>query len=209
MSSRVVKNRLGAAASPIRWPEAGRGLGPSPGSPSQDAGPGPQETAAALEAAAAEAYQRGYREGEQAGRASIAPLLERLAQTIETVAGMKHRLRKQAEADLVQLALAIARRILHREIGVDPEAVTGLARVALDKLRDQEILRVRTHPTLEAALREALRGAGAPPSLEVVADSSREPGDVVFETPQGNLDASVETQLKEIERGLADRLRLA
>ncbi len=35
----------------------------------------------------------------------------------------------------------------------------------------------------------------------------REPGAVVFETERGNLDASVESQLQEIERGLADRLR--
>jgi flagellar biosynthesis/type III secretory pathway protein FliH len=30
---------------------------------------------------------------------------------------------------------------------------------------------------------------------------------VIFETDRGNLDASLESQLKEIERGLADRLR--
>jgi flagellar biosynthesis/type III secretory pathway protein FliH len=30
---------------------------------------------------------------------------------------------------------------------------------------------------------------------------------VIFETDRGSLDASLESQLKEIERGLADRLR--
>jgi flagellar biosynthesis/type III secretory pathway protein FliH len=30
---------------------------------------------------------------------------------------------------------------------------------------------------------------------------------VIFETRHGNLDASVDSQLQEIERGLADRLR--
>ena len=43
--------------------------------------------------------------------------------------------------------------------------------------------------------------------VEVVADAAREPGSVVFETERGNLDASVESQLREIERGLADRMR--
>jgi flagellar biosynthesis/type III secretory pathway protein FliH len=41
----------------------------------------------------------------------------------------------------------------------------------------------------------------------VLADPSRELGTVIFETQRGNLDASVESQLQEIERGLADRLR--
>jgi flagellar biosynthesis/type III secretory pathway protein FliH len=41
----------------------------------------------------------------------------------------------------------------------------------------------------------------------VIADASRAIGSVIFETPRGNLDASVDSQLQEIERGLADRLR--
>jgi len=43
--------------------------------------------------------------------------------------------------------------------------------------------------------------------VEVVPDASREPGTLIFETERGNLDASVESQLEEIERGLADRLQ--
>jgi flagellar biosynthesis/type III secretory pathway protein FliH len=43
--------------------------------------------------------------------------------------------------------------------------------------------------------------------VEVIADPSRAVGTVIFETQHGNLDASVESQLQEIERGLADRLR--
>ena len=38
-------------------------------------------------------------------------------------------------------------------------------------------------------------------------DGSLQPGGVVFETNQGNLDASVDSQLAEIERGLADHMR--
>ena len=40
-----------------------------------------------------------------------------------------------------------------------------------------------------------------------IPDPSREVGSIVFETQRGDLDASVESQLNEIERGLADRLR--
>jgi flagellar biosynthesis/type III secretory pathway protein FliH len=44
--------------------------------------------------------------------------------------------------------------------------------------------------------------------VEVVADSAMGPGDVVFETERGDLDASVASQLEEIRRGLADRLEV-
>ena len=52
-------------------------------------------------------------------------MLERLARAIDELAGLRPRLRQEAEADLVQLALAIARRVLRREIAVDPEALHG------------------------------------------------------------------------------------
>jgi flagellar biosynthesis/type III secretory pathway protein FliH len=40
----------------------------------------------------------------------------------------------------------------------------------------------------------------------VVADVTQSRGGALFETGSGSLDASIETQLREIERGFADRL---
>jgi flagellar assembly protein FliH len=154
-----------------------------------------------------EAHQAGYREGEAAGRAQLAPVLEQLARSIESLVSLRPALRKEAEVDVVRLALAVARRILRRELTVDPEAVEGLVRAAFEKLQGQEICRVRLWPEHEAAVRSCLHRLGAPPTIELVADRSRRPGDVVFETTRGVLDASTESQLEEIERGLADRLR--
>jgi flagellar biosynthesis/type III secretory pathway protein FliH len=41
----------------------------------------------------------------------------------------------------------------------------------------------------------------------LVADKTLDRGAAIFETNRGNLDASAETQLLEIEQGLTDRLR--
>jgi flagellar assembly protein FliH len=158
-----------------------------------------------------EAQAAGLREGEASGRskglAELQPVIERLARSIEEIGGLRARLRAEAEADLVQLALAIARRVLRREIALDPEALHGLILGALQKLHGQEITRVKVHPSHASALTACLRQNLNAEKVEVIADSSREVGAVVFETPRGNLDAGVESQLQEIERGLADRLR--
>ena len=120
---------------------------------------------------------------------------------------LRPRLRREAEADMVQLAVAIARRVIRRELAVDPEALHGLVLGALEKLQVQEISRVRVHPSHVASVSEFLRDRAHGAVIEVVADSSGAPGAAVFETSRGNLDASVESQLSEIERGLADTLR--
>jgi flagellar assembly protein FliH len=150
-------------------------------------------------------------EGEAAGRnratAEVQPVVERLTQSIAEVAGLRARLRREAEADTVQLALAIARRVLRREIAIDPEALHGLVLGALEKLESREISRVRVHPSQAAAVSGFLRKTAGGDTVEVVGDGRCDPGAVIIETPRGNLDASVETQLGEIERGLADCLR--
>ncbi len=158
-----------------------------------------------------EAHAAGVEEGETAGRnraaAELQPVVERLSRAIEEIAGLRPRLRREAENDMVKLSLAIARRILRRELVVDPDALHGLVLAALEKLQGQEICRVKVHPSLAAPVTACLRKSPAGAAVEVVADPSGEPGAVVFETARGNLDASVESQFREIERGLTDRLR--
>jgi len=158
-----------------------------------------------------EAHAAGVREGEIAGRnragAEMQPVMERLARSIQEIANLRDRLRREAESDVVLLALAIARRVIRREMAADPDALRGLVIAALEKLRGQEISRVKVHPSHAAMVKACLQQALSGGLVEVVSDQSRELGSVIFETSRGNLDASVDSQLQEIERGLTDRLR--
>lgn len=162
-----------------------------------------------IERLAKESREAGHREGEAAGRAQAAaalqPVLDKLARGIQEIAGLRPQLMREAAADLVGLSLGIARRILHRELSVDPAALEGLVCGALQKLPGQEICRIRIHPELEPAVRQALAREGRG-GLPLVADGTLERGAVLVETARGKLDASLETQLAEIGRGLADRM---
>jgi flagellar assembly protein FliH len=164
-----------------------------------------------IDECARDARAQGYREGEAAGRgqasAEVRPVIERLARSIDEISGCRGRLRREAEADTIQLALAIARRVLRRQLAIDPEALHGLVLGALEKLEGQEVSRVRIHPAHAAAVGTCLEQYGVGGRVEILPDPSRELGTVVFEMQRGNLDASIDSQLQEIERGLADRLR--
>ena len=129
-----------------------------------------------------------------------------LARSIEELSQFRPRMRREAEGDMVRLSMAIARRIVRRELSIDADAMHGLVLGALEKLQSQEIHRVRVHPSHVASVTACLRQSVAGTVVEVIGDPSREPGAAVFETTRGNLDASVDCQLQEIERGLADRL---
>jgi flagellar assembly protein FliH len=217
MSSRIVRPDDWRVSEPMVWRQLeSAGVSPSDDSGGQTAG---KAQSAALEREFEErvraARSAGFAEGEISGRnratAEVQPVVERLARSIDEVRQLRSRLRQEAEGDLLKLALAIAQRVLRREMVVDPEAMHGLVLGALEKLQGQEICRVKTHPSHATALRSWLTSGGASGGgpVEVIADSSCVPGDIVFETERGNLDASVDSQLREIERGLADRLRRA
>ena len=107
-----------------------------------------------------------------------------------------------------RLAIAIARRILHRELTLDPDSIHGLVKAAFQKLQTREIHRVRLHRDQEAFVRESLSKLMPSGSIEIIVDPTLQPGDVIFEGAQGDLDASIDTQLREIERGFADRLEI-
>ncbi len=154
------------------------------------------------------AYRRGFEEGGAAERqqraAQLETALERLARTVEEIAGMKPRLRQEAEGEVVKLAIAIARRVLHRELTTDPDALGGLLRSALDKLDGREVHRLRVNPRDAAAVERCLQKIGSPRKIEIVPDTALDWGAMLLDTAHGSLDASVETQLNEIERGFAD-----
>ena len=168
------------------------------------------EATARAQAAQQQGFQaglaQGRAEGEQKAKLEVTPLIERLARTVADLSGTRDAFRREAEEDVVRLALGVARRILHREVSIDPEALTGIIHVALGKFEARELHRVRVsvddHPAVAAAL-QALR---LPRGVEAVADPTLERGAALFETVKGTLDASVDTQLDEIERGFLDVL---
>jgi flagellar assembly protein FliH len=155
------------------------------------------------------AYARGRREADADSHQRISTNLqntaERLAQSVKQLADLRPRLCKEAEADLLRLALAIAQRILHRELNIDPTALQALVILSLERLGRQEQVRVRVNPSLADSVRAILAKLSSRPA-EVAPDSALEAGALIFETTRGQLDASIHSQLDEIERGLIDHL---
>ena len=61
-------------------------------------------------------------------------MLRRVAQTLEELGGLRKTLMQQSERQMVQLALTLARRVVQREISLDPELIAAMAHVAIEKL---------------------------------------------------------------------------
>jgi flagellar assembly protein FliH len=112
----------------------------------------------------------------------------------------------RVESDVVQLALAIAAKILHREAQVDPMLVAALVRVAVDKLHDGSSVTVRVSPAEAGKWREYLANPLNGSTIEIVEDTHLGEADCVLETDLGSANFSIDAQMKEVERGFFDLL---
>jgi flagellar assembly protein FliH len=207
-TSRVLRDNEHAGVASIWWRD-GEATAPVPIPPAR------ATTAQGLDGSEGsferEAYQKGFAEGIAIGKeqasVEVQPVLDRLALGLGEISSLRSRIRRDSEQDLLKLAIAIARRVLHREVTMDPESIGGLIKVALEKLNARDQCRVRVHPSHAAFLKTSFDTLGNSQKVEVIADNSLRCGDAIFEAAHGTLDASVESQLSEIERGFADRLR--
>jgi flagellar assembly protein FliH len=163
---------------------------------------------AELAAAKRDSFDSGYRQGEQQARAEIGPVIERMNGSIAEMTGFRGEMRCRAEKDVVQLALLIARRILHRELSVDPNALTALARVIFERLARAEAYHVTVHPSFVPAITAALPATQVS-RVHIEADPRCAVGTLTIRSDEGQVDASVDSQLEEISRGLTDRLAQA
>jgi flagellar assembly protein FliH len=110
------------------------------------------------------------------------------------------------ESEVIQLALAIASKILHREAQVDPMLVAALVRVAVEKMHDVSSVTVRVAPDKVEKWREYLLNSQNGSAIAVVDDAKLGPDDCVLETSLGSANFSIDAQLKEVEQGFCDLL---
>lgn len=111
------------------------------------------------------------------------------------------------EGEVVQLSLAIARKILHREAQVDPLLLAGIVRVALEQIDGATAVTLRVHPRNFSDWQRYLSTHLDPGNLpQIVEDPAQPPDQCKLETSMGTTHIGIEVQLKEIERGLMDLL---
>jgi len=110
----------------------------------------------------------------------------------------------QAEAEVVHLALAIARRIIHRETQIDPHLLEALVHYELEQLDTATSVRLVVSPDALGAWNDAV--PAMPRAVEVSSDKALASGDIRLETALGATSINFERELKEIERGFFDLL---
>jgi len=180
---------------------------PQPAAPS---GP-PPISEDQIRAREARSRKEGRDEGVAQGLADYEKKLlaekQSLAEAVKGFARERATYFQRVEAEVVGLAVAIARKILHREAQVDPLLLAGVVRVGLDNVGTGTRVRLRVHPKQVQVWKDFFSQQTDLQSLpELMGDPSLGLGHCVLETELGSTDLTLESQLKEIEQGFFDLL---
>lgn len=151
-----------------------------------------------------EAEQRLRQEYEEKLVAARAPL----AEAIQSFQEERDSYFSRVESEVVQLALAIAAKILHREAQVDPMLVATLVRMAIEKMKDGSSVIVRVSPAKAEKWEDYFAEHSNSSHVRVTADPKLRDQECVVDTELGSAKFGLESQLKEVEQGFFDLLAL-
>jgi flagellar assembly protein FliH len=169
-----------------------------------------RDVADVLSAAHSEAEQirqharaAGEAEGRAAGmaaaRAELEPALHAVAGAAQALEAVRDQVVSELEHDAIALALRLAEQIVAGAIAVEPERIVDIASVALRRIRDRQHVTLVVNPAdLELVSESVTRlqsELGGIEHLNVQSDRRVGRGGVLARTDEGEIDASVESQL--------------
>jgi flagellar assembly protein FliH len=193
-----------SGSAPLPAPGARKGQPQAPAAPARPAEEVvPRAAVAELER---EAFAKGHAQGERAGVEAATrraqAVLSRLTQTVEEMAGLRTELVQKTERQVVQLALAIAGRVLRREVSMDRELLVAIALVALERLGESTSATIRLNPDDHAFLGGDHPQGGNDAFVRIAADPLVAPGGCLVQSDFGLIDAGIDAQLEEIASAL-------
>jgi flagellar assembly protein FliH len=148
-------------------------------------------------------FARGQEEGRQTAREQAASLATALENTLRELDGVRTRLRRQLEQEVVALALQVARKVIRHELTVSQETILAVVKEALDSLEDPGKIAIRLHPEDLKHVRSASdQLTSVLDNLEHIhweADPGITCGGCYIQTEYGEIDARIEEQLRAVE----------
>jgi flagellar assembly protein FliH len=154
-----------------------------------------------------EAYHAGFEEGDRAGRKlalqKAEPALRALTDVADAVAGERHTLLQQHNNELIRIAFLIATHVVHKAVGLDPEIVSAVVADALKKVAKNQPITIRVSQH-DLQLMQQLSPDGQTPllaseNLHMVADESIGRGGCRIVTDTGEIDATIDGQLRVLQ----------
>lgn len=144
--------------------------------------------------------------GREEGRAEATQHIDEALQTLNQAVKEKKKIIKDAENEILRLAIKVAEQIIRSEVSLHRDVCLNIVAEAISRVSDREQIIVKVNrEDAEYLKRYKDRLAGildGVKSFSILEDAAIEPGGCIIETNLGFVDAKISTKLKSIEEAL-------
>jgi flagellar assembly protein FliH len=157
-----------------------------------------------------EAYENGFSQGEkdgfEIGEQKGAKLVERLEALLMELQQLPKHIIQQSEKELVDIVFKIAAKVVHQQMKDENNTIATTILDAIYLAAEKKEITLRVNPEdyelVEKLRPEIFSSIRELKTMTVTSDVSVTRGGCLLETARGNIDASIETQLKKISEAL-------
>ncbi len=148
-------------------------------------------------------YKNGYEEGLQKGLEKAQTVLQNFENSIKTTVSQRESLLDEAREKVLELVIKICRKITYEAVAVDPEKTLKIINGVIDSLIDRSNLKIKVNPKhlpiVEQNINLFSQGSTVIKQIEIIADQRVKYGGCFIETPTGDIDARLNSQIDVIE----------
>lgn len=163
------------------------------------------------EAAKKEGFEKGYQEGQTAGEKEayqakseeIAALINQLAQKVSNFNSKLEARIPKLEEEVLLLVRKISEKVITKELSLNQEVIKDIIQQAMNSVNQGEKIKVKINPdyieNFNECRKELLENNDLAQEIKIISDSSIDSAGCIIETDFGGIDATVASQIDEIE----------
>ncbi len=163
-----------------------------------------------FEQAKNESRQEGFEQGHKAGLEQGLKQAEQVASNFDRAIAdaieQREQLFEESRQNILELVMKISRKVTCDAVSIDPEVTIGMINGVIDTLVDRSQLKIKVNPDhlpiVEQNLQQFLKGSSTIKELTFAPDPRVRTGGCFIETPTGDIDARLESQLDVVEETL-------
>lgn len=151
-------------------------------------------------------WQAGYEAGQHAIEEKLSESVATILQLAQSATEAYDQFLQESQGEVGQLAVAIAKKIIGKELTLNPKAITDIVAQALQAASIRGACGIRLNPKDYEIVEPfwnaipSLQPSGK--TWELVSDPNTQPGGCIIEANGGTIDAQIGTQLEQIEVAL-------
>ncbi|MCP4703041.1 MAG: hypothetical protein GY865_00400, partial [candidate division Zixibacteria bacterium] len=144
-------------------------------------------------------YKKGYQDGLNKGHEEAQQVIDNFGSLINTATQERGRLYEDAKKNILEMIISIAKKITFGAARTDTDVTAGIISGVIDKIVDKTKIKVKVHPehypSIDQQIDRFKADSTAIKDITIEPDTRVRQGGCYIETPSGDIDARVESQM--------------